>query len=408
MGLGSRVPITRSHTVTVVYSTTRMRNWEAGAIALSIGVVASIAFYIYFSRQTTLEKPTAAKEVTAVTAKPQKKKKKRKGKSKHKANQAEDEELNRIIAQINGTSTSPRTDDIRANQKAESSAEEKLYVSSESVKSETKVKKFEEDLRASINVSLTSIHDTGIANGPREERVLTSLNQIDDVHSLDWTTRFLIAQWCHTVYCTLTTQSSVQEMSAEEIESLRASLVKSYLQPAWDMLDVNSNRLSAEDNTRFRSLQLEISCRLHNPQLMMEAYNAANVALSNSGSSQDKLVLYASAAIIGNPEEVKRVGKQLAAKELEILHTASIRESSMIDYGALYHLSVRLAEVGKNLGFEIKYEWKAYKVMKAMYRLRKGAGIAPLRPGVGEEWTEQERNEDAHLIRTGLIYNFYL
>ncbi|EME29563.1 uncharacterized protein Gasu_30020 [Galdieria sulphuraria] len=380
-----------------------MRNWEAGVIALSIGVAASIALYLYYSRQLTIEKPVKSEEVPT---KSQKKKKKRKQKNKHKVNHNEDEELDRIIAEINGSSTLPETDKLRANLTPESTSNEELQDKVNSRKSKTQANKFEEDLRAAVNVSLASVHDTGVANGPREERVLASLNQITDWHLLDAATRFLIAQWCHTVYCTLTTQSSVQEMSAEEVESFRTSLEKTYLQPAWDILNTKNNSLNAEDRTRFAALQLEISCRLHSPELMIQAYNAAIGAMSDSVSPQDRLVLYASAAIIGNPEEVKRVGKQLASKELEILHTASMRESSMIDYGALYHLSVRLAEVGKNLGFEIKYEWKAYKVTKAIYRLRKGAGVAPLRPGVGEEWNEQERNEDAQLIRTGAIVHY--
>ncbi|GJQ11319.1 hypothetical protein GpartN1_g3110.t1 [Galdieria partita] len=380
-----------------------MRNWEAGVIALSISIAASIALYVYYSRQTAFEKPAQSEEVPAKT---QKKKKKRKGKNKHKVIHGEDEELDRIIAEINGSSTLPGTDDLRANQTPKGTLNEDLQDKNEERKSKIQVNKFEEDLRAAVNVSLTSIHDTGVANGPREERVLASLNQIVDPCSLDTSTRFLIAQWCHTVYCTLTTQSSVQELSAEEVERLRASLEKTYLQPAWNILKANNDSLSAEDKTRFLALQLEISCRLHDPELMIQSYNAAIAAMSDSSSPQDKLVLYASAAIIGNPEEVKRVGRQLASKELEILHTASMRESSMIDYGALYHLSVRLAEVGKSLGFEVKYEWKAYKVSKAFYRLRKGAGVAPLRPGVGEEWTEQERNEDAQLIRTGAIAHY--
>ncbi|KAK4524321.1 hypothetical protein GAYE_SCF03G2220 [Galdieria yellowstonensis] len=379
-----------------------MRNWEAGIIALSISVAASIAVFLYYSKQTSFEKPPEPEQVPVKT---QKKKKKKKGKNKHKVNHEEDKELDRIIAEINGTSTSPASNATQ-NLKSTGTSNQGFQDKLDSQESKSRTNRVEEDLRAAINVSLTSIHDTGVANGPREEKVLTTLNQIGDKHLLDSSTRFLIAQWCHTVYCTLTTQSSVQEMSAEEVEGFRESLVKTYLQPAWDILNSSKDGLSAEDNARFLALQLEVSCRLHDPDLMIQAYNAALGAMSNSSSAQDKLVLYASAAIIGNPEEVKRVGKQLASKELEILHTASMRESSMIDYGALYHLSVRLAEVGKNLGFEIRYEWKAYKVTKALYRLRKGAGVAPLRPEVGEEWTEQERNEDAQLIRTGAIAHY--
>eukprot|EP00871_Galdieria_phlegrea_P000383 jgi/Galph1/1345/GphlegSOOS_G6113.1 len=372
-----------------------VKTWEAGLITLSLGVAASIIFYVYYSSgQPKIQVPS---QPETAPAKSNKKKKKKKTKNKQKTIPKE-EELDRIVAEINGTATPIAAVGPKDVEKTENSNKEPTKPKEKQISSKIS-KKLEEEIRAAVNVSLASIHETGIANGSREEKVLNCLEQIEDPTTLGPELRFLIAQWCHTVYCTLTAQSSVQNL-------LRLSLVKTYLLPAWETLEAERCSLTGEEKVRFLALKLDIACRLHQPEKMIQAYHAAVSSMSDSIPSEDKLVLYASAAIMGRPDEVKRIGKQLAAKELEMLHTASMRESSMIDYGALYHLSVRLAEVGRGLGFEVKYEWKAYRVIRAVYRLRKGAGVAPLRPGVGEEWTEQECSENVQLIRTGAIAHY--
>jgi hypothetical protein len=324
----------------------------------------------------------------------------------------------------------------------------------------------ESELAGQLDASLRNIQETGNADTARERKLLKKLQSIESYEVLSAPCRFVIAQWCHTVFCTRTAAQynpSSGKISLEQALQVREELKKTYLESAWSLLemggfdelaaeaatvsDAETRQLIRESVARSAALKLDIACRMHDPEKMRTAYNDAVRQAEKDGKSMDvndRLVLLASAALTGRCDEVVRLGGGVGRHELEVLHSAALKDPSMIDYGALYLLSLKIVEeqhrlekeahdankspaVGQensstaSLGFVPGLAWEAYTVRKTRFRLQSkeaspsrsvvttssSSNTAPLRPGVvADKWTEQKPHAGVNLIRTGALVHY--
>ncbi|KAK4530150.1 hypothetical protein CCYA_CCYA03G1007 [Cyanidiococcus yangmingshanensis] len=321
----------------------------------------------------------------------------------------------------------------------------------------------EADLAAQLDASLRNIQETGNADTTRERKLLKKLQSIESYEQLSAPCRFVIAQWCHTVFCTRTAAQynpASGKISLEQAMLVREELKKTYLESAWSLLemggfdelaaeaanvsDAETRQLIRESVARSAALKLDIACRMHDAEKMHNAYNDAVLQAEKDGKPidvNDRLVLLASAALTGRCDEVVRLGGGVGRQELEVLHSAALKDPSMIDYGALYLLSLKIVEEHHRLekesrdaskspaetqaaststiGFVPGLAWEAYTVRTTRFRLQSkespssksgSAGLAnpvPLRPGVvADKWTEQKPHAGVNLIRTGALVHY--
>jgi hypothetical protein len=321
----------------------------------------------------------------------------------------------------------------------------------------------EADLAAQLDASLRNIQDTGNADTARERKLLKKLQSIESYEQLSAPCRFVIAQWCHTVFCTRTAAQynpASGKISLEQALLVREELKKTYLESAWSLLemggfdelaaeaanvsDAETRQLIRESVARSAALKLDIACRMHDAEKMHTAYNDAVRQAEKEGKSMDvndRLVLLASAALTGRCDEVVRLGGGVGRQELEILHAAALKDPSMIDYGALYLLSLKIVEEYHRLekesreadkapaesqrspptsaGFIPGLAWEAYTVRTTRFRLQAKESSSPklsrspqvnpvpLRPGVvADKWTEQKPHAGVNLIRTGALVHY--
>ncbi|KAK4536328.1 hypothetical protein CDCA_CDCA08G2353 [Cyanidium caldarium] len=328
----------------------------------------------------------------------------------------------------------------------------------------------EAELASQLDASLRNIQDTGNADTPRERKLLKRLQSIPSYENLSAPCRFVIAQWCHTVFCTRTAAQynpASGAISLEQALEVRRELKKTYLESAWSLLemggfeemaaesahvtDAETRQVIQESVSRSAALKLDVACRMHDAELMSRAYDDALRQADKSGKpldANDKLVLLASAALTGRCDEVVRLGGGVGRAELDVLHTAALKDPTMVDYGALYLLSLKIVEEQHRLekeyrqrqeaaaeevhpedvprGFTPGLAWEAYTVRNTRFRLRPKAETSsdkaatsapsspssssqpvPLRPGVTtDKWTEQKPHAGVNLIRTGALVHY--
>lgn len=89
-----------------------------------------------------------------------------------------------------------------------------------------------------------------------------------------------------------------------EIKQLRENLAETYLDMAWIVLTADLQKLDQTEKTIACALKLDIACRLHDPVKMRSAYEEAVVTTGKQMSTESRLVLLASACLLGDTHEV--------------------------------------------------------------------------------------------------------
>jgi len=219
--------------------------------------------------------------------------------------------------------------------------------------------------------------------------------------------RMLVAQYCTGMFSMRMINPENQNLTMNALEDLRGHLTKTYLISAWEILSrAPSEGLEGQNRSKWFSLKLDVACRLHDTKKMLDAYEEAKREVTDQ--HQDRLVLLASAALVGRWDEVRKLGTELAPSgELDILHAASLKDPSLVDYSSLFLLSAHVAgpdgddSVFKGMDYHL---WKAFEMKSARFRLPLGSNAVPLRPDlVPGSWISQRPFAGVPLLRTGAV-----
>eukprot|EP00188_Purpureofilum_apyrenoidigerum_P005242 Plantae.Rhodophyta-Purpureofilum_apyrenoidigerum.ctg6659.p1 GENE.Plantae.Rhodophyta-Purpureofilum_apyrenoidigerum.ctg6659~~Plantae.Rhodophyta-Purpureofilum_apyrenoidigerum.ctg6659.p1 ORF type:complete len:425 (-),score=89.09 Plantae.Rhodophyta-Purpureofilum_apyrenoidigerum.ctg6659:2080-3354(-) len=266
-----------------------------------------------------------------------------------------------------------------------------------------------EQLEELLTTTLMDMQETRSLDRNTEEEVLRTVEPVVKSGSVAPQARVLIAQYCHMLFSLRMSAEQTSLLKPWEIKELREKLASTYLNMAWTVLSSDLSSLEASEKSMTCALKLDIACRLHDPEKMQTAYDEAVKTNGEFLSTESRLVLLASACLLGNTNEIKRLGGGLQLAELDALHNAAIRDNSIIDYAALYGLSDQDTEAGNDgpvQALNVTHLWSAYEVISVNFLCPEGTS-APLRPDLKPgTWSRVEPPKALHLIRTGAAVSY--
>mmetsp|Transcript_9104 Transcript_9104/g.27394 ORF Transcript_9104/g.27394 Transcript_9104/m.27394 type:complete len:425 (-) Transcript_9104:142-1416(-) len=266
-----------------------------------------------------------------------------------------------------------------------------------------------EQLEELLTGTLMDMQETRSLDRNTEEEVLRTVEPVVKAGTVAPQARVLIAQYCHMLFSLRMSADQTSSLKPWEIKELREKLAMTYLNMAWNVLNADLSSLETSERSMTCALKLDIACRLHDPDKMQEAYDEAVRTNGKNLSTESRLVLLASACLLGDTKEIKRLGGGLQLAELDALHNAAIRDNSIIDYAALYGLSEQDADAGEDgpvQSLNISHLWSAYEVISVNFLCPEGTS-APLRPDLKPgTWSRVEPPKALHLIRTGAAVSY--